>query len=55
MSEDLFSGAEFDLPQTNPREERDKQIKLLKQEIQFLKSELNMGGKLQGLIGVSIS
>lgn len=53
MSEELFSGSDFELPQTNPREERDKQIKLLKQEIQFLKSELNMGGKLQGLIGGS--
>jgi hypothetical protein len=48
-----FNDADFDIPQTDPREERDKQIKLLRNEIQFLKSELNMGAKMQGLVGGS--
>jgi hypothetical protein len=48
-----FNDADFDIPQTDPKEERDKQIKLLRNEIQFLKSELNMGAKMQGLVGGS--
>ena len=31
---ETFDGAEFDIPQTDPKEERDKQIKLLRNEIQ---------------------
>lgn len=48
-----FNASEFDIPEQNPKEERDQQIKLLRNEIQFLKSELNMGAKMQGLIGGS--
>lgn len=53
MSEELFDGSDFDIPKQDPKVERDKQIRLLKQEIQFLKSEMNMNAKMQGLIGGS--
>ena len=49
----MFDGSEFDIQQNDAESDRLKRIELLKQELRFLNTELNVNGQMQGLIGGS--
>jgi hypothetical protein len=49
----MFTESDFDLPQNDADSEREKRIELLRQELRFLNTELNVNSQMQGLIGGS--